>query len=559
MRTVPLVLLAFVSLVPLRLHAQDLLRIDIHPGEGASNPVQYFPFQGAVYFSADDGTNGAELWRSDGTAEGTVLVKDIHPGEGDSSPLNFAELNGVLYFRANDGATGYELWRSDGTSGGTTRVKDINPGPDWGSGSVGLGSPLVVHGGQLFFLAGDASTGDELWRSDGTEAGTVLVKDIWPGTTSGRPTSFVTLGDALYFVAREPNTRSELWRSDGTSGGTTLVKDVNPGSGDGLGSGINVQYLHVLGGAIYFAGDDGGAAGSELWRSDGTAEGTVLFSDILAGDMSSFPSNLAVSGDQLFFTARDGSTGNELWRTDGTGSGTVLVKDIHPGASSSLVSNPVALGGDLYFTADDGTSGRELWRSDGTADGTALVKDIAPPTSFDAPIGLLPFAGRMFFRADDGESGDELWVSDGTEGGTRLVSDIAPGRRESFATPGVGLGTALFFSADDGTNGSELWVLRDAATPSEPGPAAATLEVRALPNPVASSLTVSIALQASAPEAVVALYDARGRRVAVLHDGPLAAGQSRLQADTGELPAGAYLVRVHTPEGAASRWVTVVR
>ena len=148
---------------------------------------------GTLFFTANDGTHGDELWKSDGTAAGTVLVKDINPGspairrlQPQLVPRNLTNVNGTLFFTANDGTHGDELWKSDGTAAGTVLVKDINPGGT----CIRLLVPnssipnLTNVNGTLFFAANDGAHGDELWKSDGTAAGTVLVKDINPGSTA---------------------------------------------------------------------------------------------------------------------------------------------------------------------------------------------------------------------------------------------------------------------------------------------------------------------------------------------------------------------------------------
>jgi ELWxxDGT repeat protein len=164
---------------------------------------------GTLYFSANDGKDGRELWKSDGTAAGTVMVKDIKSGGKGSYPGGMTNVNGMLLFSA-DGGQGLELWKSDGTAAGTVLVKDINPG----SGSSNPGH-LINANGTLFFWANDGTHGIEPWKSDGTTAGTVLVKDINPGSASSYPVysrfSQGISGGHLFFTADDGVHGTELW------------------------------------------------------------------------------------------------------------------------------------------------------------------------------------------------------------------------------------------------------------------------------------------------------------------------------------------------------------
>ena len=107
--------------------------------------------------------------------------------------------------------------------------------------------------------------------------------------------------------------------------------------------------------------------------------------------------------------ATDGSSGRELWKTDGTAAGTVRVADIIPGQDGSWPSHLTSVGSTLFFFADDGTSGRELWRSDGTVDGTVLVADINPEGSSN-PLDLTVVGETLFFSATTSAGDRELWA-----------------------------------------------------------------------------------------------------------------------------------------------------
>jgi ELWxxDGT repeat protein len=279
-------------------------------------------------------------------------------------------LNDTLYFVAEDPVHGIELWKSDGTEAGTVLVKDISPGP-----RSSYPAFLTDVAGTLFFVAEDPVHGRELWKSDGTEAGTVLVKDIRPGAGSGLPVhpshgNLTAVGKTLFFAADDGAHGLELWKSDGTAAGTVLVKDIRPGPEGsrlifGMGPMVDVN------GTLYFAADDG-AHGRELWKSDGTEAGTVLVKDIKPGPEGSGPSSLANVNGTLFFAARDGAH-LKLWTSDGTAAGTVPVKEFFRDRANArpealqLIGRLIAVDGGAFLVADWHPSGervgecRELW------------------------------------------------------------------------------------------------------------------------------------------------------------------------------------------------------
>ena len=204
-----------------------------------------------------------------------------------------------------------------------------NSGPCEGYG--GQPQDLTVVGDSVFFSACDKAHGQELWRSDGTETGTSLVKDIAPGATSSHLYDLVDVGGTLMFDASDPTNGDELWRSDGSDTGTSLVKDIAPGA-----AGSYPSNLVDVGGILMFIADDG-THGDELWRSDGTEAGTLLVKDIVAGVRTPFPVNIPFYdfsftpvSDSLYFLALDPRYGKELWMSDGSEAGTTLVQDLFP-------------------------------------------------------------------------------------------------------------------------------------------------------------------------------------------------------------------------------------
>ncbi len=402
-----------------------------------------------VFFDANDGTSGWELWKSDGTVDGTVLVKDINPGAGSGYPEGLNNVNGILYFNANNGTDGMELWKSDGTSGGTVMVKNINPA---GSGLFWMFHMATVED-TLYFAANDGTNGWELWRSDGTSGGTVMVKDINTGGDGIAPFDFkiITLGKTVYFAGDDGTNGMELWRSNGTSAGTYMVKDIYAGSNGGY-----PRYPINVNDTLYFTAGDA-INGGELWKSDGTVGGTVLVKDIRPGINWSNINSFANVNGMIFFSANDGTNGQELWKTDGTESGTVMVKDIYPGDNWEGPRNLVNMNGSLYFSANDNANGRELWKSDGTSGGTVMVKDIWPGAGSSNIDTLVVVNDMLYFGADNGTLGKELWASDGTSGGTVLVQDIWPGLGSGRPGKFAAANNTLYFAADDSVHSTELW------------------------------------------------------------------------------------------------------
>ena len=428
---------------------------DINSGSADSDLTQITAVGNILYFRANDGINGIELWKSDGTAAGTMMVKDINSGTGNSYPNHFTAFGDTLYFQATDGTNGEELWKSDGSSSGTVMVKDINSGA---SGSNVF--DLTIIGNTLYFQATDGTTnnGKELWKSDGTSAGTVMVKDINSGSSGSNPSELTAVGSTLFFQAYDSTNHEALWKSDGTTAGTVMVKDIYTGTMHQ--SGMGPIRLTAVGNTLFFMGIDDEIYGGELWKSDGTTSGTVLVKDIYSNPAywGSEPSELTAVGNTLYFNADDGTNGKELWKSDGTSSGTVMVKDIRPGTDSSTPSYLTVVGNTLYFSAYYGTDGWSLWKSNGTTTGTVMVKDIDATSTSNIPSLLTAVGNTLYFNANDGTNGYELWQSDGTTAGTVMVKDINSGSSSGSPSGLTAVGNTLYFEANDGTNGDELWM-----------------------------------------------------------------------------------------------------
>ena len=375
---------------------------DIVPGPGVSDPediVSTAPR--TTFFRAWDKKHGEELWKTDGTEKGTKLIKDINPdlppgarcdqGEcgipkGWSHPDTVTVMGKQVFFAADDGKHGVELWKSDGTEKGTTLVKDIN----------------TVKGN-----SNPNDKGDALTRSAEVE-------------------KLFVVGKTLYFRASDGKHGVELWKSDGTNKGTRLVKDINPAApapintackdrkscvGSSWVDDITVVGKTAAGRRIYFTATDG-KRGLELWKSDGTNKGTKLVRSINLSSAreASDISNLVALRKRLYFRANDGKHGVELWKSDGTRSGTTLVKDINPGKADSDPDSLTAFKGRLLFSADDGVHGYEMWRSNGTKANTGLLINLEPGAGGSEPGELTISGPLLYFAASTPSAGEELWA-----------------------------------------------------------------------------------------------------------------------------------------------------
>ena len=439
---------------------------------GDSNPYGFVEMGGKIYFQAATEDSGTELWVTDGTEAGTYQVKEINPygvsgNEFGSNPMFMTVYNGELYFRATNTLTGTELWKSDGTEAGTVLVKNIHPEDGIGAAKSSDPYGFVEFMGELFFAAKDGtSSAPGLWKTDGTEIGTVRVGTVFVHDFGfGDP---VVFGNALYFSgSADPFVDAELWKSDGTAMGTVLVKEINPDTTNGPTS-SSPKFFTVVNDTLFFVASDT-VGDDELWKSDGTEVGTVLVKDLRSGADPSFPDRLVNMNGILYFRAADSMENSyELWRSDGSELGTYMVKDIDPRPNFAGFPAPKLPGGnfelpvmnnELYLYGADMTNGNELWKSDGTEDGTVLVSDIFPGSDSSFPLWLVSDGSMLYFTADDGVDGVELWQSDGTEAGTMMVKDIVSGSGSSNPQWLGVVGNWLIFSADDGLHGRELWMM----------------------------------------------------------------------------------------------------
>ncbi|MCA9095064.1 MAG: hypothetical protein KDA68_16375 [Planctomycetaceae bacterium] len=413
----------------------------------------FVEWNGYTYFYFNRAIEGPELWKTDGTVQGTSIVKDIYPGSSGSTPNSLTAISDGLLFFATDPLLGKQLFKTDGSDAGTLPIKAAQARNNFDE-ALGIGNTL-------FFVDGTNSSSFELYKSDGTTAGTGVVKEIRPGPSGSNPRYLTEYNGILYFSANDGVHGIELWRSDGTEAGTYLVKDLTPGSAT---SNSDLSGFQVFDGFLYFKksgslyrtdGTDAGTLpvnptpmalnpsleytpgppgiffytqGRDLYKSDGTT--TTLLRQAAYGE---FHANLAYINGVLIFAAKN-ENGVELWKSDGTPQGTVVLKDIRTGAGnygpySSYPCHMMIVGNVVYFAAHNGTNGFELWRTDGTTEGTALVADLLPGSANSYPVPLAEIDGKLLFKTfTQSYQASKYWITDGTTEGTfsLINTNVAP-------------------------------------------------------------------------------------------------------------------------------------
>jgi ELWxxDGT repeat protein len=394
------------------------------------------------------------------------LLRDINSDVSDTSsrPQQFTAMGAITFFVATDDDHGSELWRTDGTAAGTFLLADIRPGRQ-----SSFPEDFMVAGGTLYFSADDGVNGRELWRSDGTSAGTYMLADIAAGpksgyvgttvTTSGGPNGSFTIvgigsrypivaaGSYIYFIASDTGVGVQLWRSDGTAAGTIKLVELDTT----LPAPQPWMQMTAFGSRLALTLADA-YAGHQLWISDGSSQGTSLIMQLSVGLADFVPDQLTAAGSLLFFTADDGTHGKELWCSDGTAAGTRMVIDATAGTGASAITYLTAVGSQVFYIQNDTT----LWRSDGTQANTVQV-DVNLKSPF-----LVRFGSRVVYRTGfpffNSAIPAELKITDGTSAGTiRLFqsSNIDQTGRRSRAP--VVTGNKIYFMDTTDADGIGIW------------------------------------------------------------------------------------------------------
>ena len=365
----------------------------------------------------------------------------------------YAVLNGIAYFSADDGAHGAELWRSDGTEKGTFMVKDINPGT-----ATSNINDITISGGKIFFSATDGAKVQGIWITDGTAQGTQPVTDIG-AVGSANPSYLTDVNGVLYFFTDNyyyGYQASQLWKTNGTPAGTELITDFYFGGGFNFGS--QGRQITNVNGHVFFSMSNYGWA-PELGFSDGTNAGTIILDSINSLGSGSNPTYLTSFNGSLYFSAFDG-TGFHLWTSDGTTAGTHRINNpnsIYLDANNTMRFK--IINSSLYFTGYPIDQPAALCKFDASnaANNVEVVKTITPGPGVNNMYNLSKVNNTIYFSVYNGKD-QTLWKSDGTTNGTNEVIDINPGGHNIYLYKHfIDANGTLLFSFYDDQHGYELW------------------------------------------------------------------------------------------------------
>jgi ELWxxDGT repeat protein len=492
--------------------AQSMLK-DLAPGVNiSSNPQNFITINGSMYFITRGGSTYVHrIWKSDGSAANTVILKDSVITTSVGGVIELIDVNGSLFFAlykngSSSSATTTELWKSDGTSAGTTLITTLTNPPPLSGGSAP--AKFTAMGNKLFFIMGKTN-GRELWSCDGTAAGTMEVADIAPGSTGGLDNKPIFAHNGkIYFSGASNGYNFELFASDGTAGGTSMVKEICAGVNNGSNPGHWIVYNNEL----YFKANNGTDDG--LWKTDGTSAGTVLIS------LGGFNSPV-IFKNAICFTRGPG-----LWKTDGTTSGTQLLKD----------SAGYACGGNNDYLFAIYTKSLSVppyfktyyWKTDGTAAGTVPVSK-----NLGSSAGFTVINNAIYYAKPDSGSATQvsLWENTGTEASLKKI----------FTGTGISYlyvyNNKLYFTNFDQATGYELWVYDPATSSSVLANEELTDISSIYPNPSSGSLNIQTTNNYKNTR--LKISSLRGE---VLLSETLKAGYSSLNLD--KLPNGIYFLQL---------------
>ncbi len=433
---------------------------DICPGPCASNIHDMVYFDSIMLFVAKDSLNGDGLWRTDGTTDGTFIIKRFNLNQALWGLKSLKVINdSTVCFIVNDPSDTYSIWKTDGSEGGTSQIysfpADITPirivntsqglyiptydkiiknYPLWFSNATSSGThwlhtfathqigPFVTLAGKVLFSGCTLTTGCELWQSDGTSAGTFLFKDIEPGSGSSSPQSLIEFNGKVIFFAKNPASQMVIWETDGTPGGTIIFANINPSS--------SLSPV-VHNGNFFFLGTENlGSEVYQFWKYDGDQnEMTALGGSIM------LIQSIANNKELIAVRGSDSNSEPTVWQLDLLSE--VVTKSTPPysnNGSSQSNANRAQFNNKLFFFADNG-DGVQIWKTDQASPGAEVVTHFQYTNGSPSPNYLTNAGDRILFSNYSTATGGEIWQSKGDWATTTLLADLTPGSVNSVTIP----------------------------------------------------------------------------------------------------------------------------
>lgn len=372
-----------------------------------------------IFLGAD---SCSSLYISDGTVDGTTFFYDLEPGGVSLGIVDIVAGVNLFYFSGHTIDEGFELYVSDGTVEGTHLVEDMAPGA-----TSGYDGELTVIDDIAYFAGYTEEFGLEAWRSDGTSEGTYMITDLNDGVANSFPSGFTKSGGYIYFSGLGTTSGVEVRRTTGEEGNIELI-----GEGDGSTDSRNPGNFVDSDGRLYYTAVGNFGDGYDLFVYDHVGEPVPLED----GTISIFPRAIMPFGDgEVIFNAEDDG-GRELWRSDGTLEGTYRIIDLYPGANDGVYATGavgesyyMCMDSLVYFAGSDGVNADgenvfELFASDGTEAGTELISDQVAGAQGSNPGNFFEFNGRLYFAATDAVVGREpYYLEKGT--GVSITEAVA--------------------------------------------------------------------------------------------------------------------------------------
>lgn len=534
---------------------------------------------GSDVMFASEGLGGNELRRA--TTSTISTIRNI--GRAGSFPKEFVKMGAFTFFTADDGTSGRELWKTDGTAANTQRVADIIAGSE-GSNPVNLLVVTATNGVQtLFFEAKSTAKGRELFKLENTlNAAPICISDIIAGAGNAGIGNMTNVNGTLHFTATTgiPNLGNRIYRVNAARTGVETTG----------GAMVFANDLRAMGSTLFFT-QTPQIGGPLLCKIVAGATATIKTFALIPGGEYPVPQQLTVVGTRLFFTAADAQRGRELWVTNAAATLATPISDIIAGSTGSGIANLTNFNGILHFTAANPgvatgariyktnaaltgvettgglqsaagnltAAGTKLYFTQATQLGATLHKlengltspALATFSIENMPLNLTAAGTKLFFTASSAAAGRELWKSDGTTIGTAMVSDIRAGVGNANILEINLSGQDLFLSANDLTFGQEPWILANASAlggsemddrSSETDEnviesVSVAPQIKVYPNPASNYVQVDVPAEM---EGNLSLLSASGQMVRSVQS---ADGETSISMDIQDLPKGVYLVR----------------